>query len=396
MLTIKNYLKKSFISVSIIFCALNQIAFSQSIDDSRRAIKQSNDMQSVSAELRMCQNACMANFRNNAFSQPSNANQIVNQCQTECQENYQTKMSCIQSPSSCNSFFGRGTSSNSSYSDNSTNILSNIFWFLLIIFGALFILKKKDPEKFNLIYSKFLEKKEKITNSTKYKESTSNIRPKLFENQTKVFWIVTFLLLLIAYIRLDSSDADAFIILPLVILIGTTIAIIIQSIFFRQNPFIKLPMPFIYSAISFIFGAVSFFSTLLMIFLVKTLFGNGYLFSRELASPFIAFVICFLILFFNTLQIKYYSKIIKSIPDKFLYAGIAIISIVFIFQVDKDYTYIAVLSSLAYISSVYLYKLSIIDSLYNKINSVIKFEVFVNFILRISKFQNPTNDFEKM
>ena len=79
MSNVAKYYKIVFIS-TILFL-LNQNAFSQSMNDSSRAIQQSNDIRNLNAEQRICQNTCISNFKRDALAQPGSANQIVNQCQ---------------------------------------------------------------------------------------------------------------------------------------------------------------------------------------------------------------------------------------------------------------------------------------------------------------------------
>jgi len=126
---------KYIIALLFIFIfEINNFATSQSMDESRRAMQQSKDIMSLSAENKMCQNSCSSSFRSDALNNPSNANRIFDRCLSGCQENYQSKMSCIQSqlasqysPSKCNKSFKSGSQNfnESNSSDGVSNYISS-------------------------------------------------------------------------------------------------------------------------------------------------------------------------------------------------------------------------------------------------------------------------------
>ena len=169
-MNIFNIIYKYIIALLFIFIfVINNFATSQSMDDSRRAMQQSKDIMSLSAENKMCQNFCSSSFRSDALNNPSNANRIFDRCLSGCQENYQSKMSCIQSqlssqysPSKCNKSF-KSESQNFNES-NSSDGASNFIWLFVFCIAVLFFFKRKYSERFSLNFSYIVNSKNKINN----------------------------------------------------------------------------------------------------------------------------------------------------------------------------------------------------------------------------------------
>lgn len=161
---------KYIIALLFIFIfEINNFATSQSMDESRRAMQQSKDIMSLSAENKICQNSCNSSFRSDALNNPSNANRIFDRCVSGCQENYQSKMSCIQSqlasqysPSKCNKSFKSG--SQNFNESNSSDGVSNFIWLLVFCIAGLFYFKRKYSERFSLNFSYIVTSKNKINN----------------------------------------------------------------------------------------------------------------------------------------------------------------------------------------------------------------------------------------
>lgn len=174
-------------SLFIFIFEINNFATSQSMDESRRAMQQSKDIMSLSAENKMCQNSCSSSFRSDALNNPSNANRIFDRCLSGCQENYQSKMSCIQSqlssqysPSNCNR--SQSSSNLNINGINGNNFSSNFIWFIIFCFVGLFLLKRKEPKRFQLIYLYLVESKEKLIFAVQKKENLEIFSPRLLIN----------------------------------------------------------------------------------------------------------------------------------------------------------------------------------------------------------------------
>jgi hypothetical protein len=149
----KNILMKkdTIILILIFFISMqSKHALSQSIEETKKAIQQSNDMQGLVSELKICEYSCSSAYKEMGFSNNPNTMAVFSSCRSTCLENYNTKMSCIQSQSSskysqanCNNSFTFESLSDADSSQKSNNILSSIFWLCVFFLGVRFLLKKK-------------------------------------------------------------------------------------------------------------------------------------------------------------------------------------------------------------------------------------------------------------
>jgi hypothetical protein len=152
----KNILiKKDIIILILIFFISMQSenALSQSMEETKKAIQQSNDMQGLFSELRICEYACTSINKEMAFNNNPNTMIVFNSCRSTCLENYNSKMSCIQrqpsskySPANCSHSFAFESMSDDDSSQKSDNTISSIFWLFTFFLGVRFLLKKKSQK----------------------------------------------------------------------------------------------------------------------------------------------------------------------------------------------------------------------------------------------------------
>jgi len=145
-------MKKDVINLILILIISMQSkhAISQSMEETKKAIQQSNDMQGLVSELKICEYSCSSAYKEMGFSNNPNTMTVFSSCRSTCLENYNTKMSCIQSQSSskysqanCNNSFAFDSLSDTDSSQKTNNTLSSIFWLCVFFLGVRFLLKKK-------------------------------------------------------------------------------------------------------------------------------------------------------------------------------------------------------------------------------------------------------------
>jgi serine protease inhibitor len=89
-------------------------AISQSMEETKKAIQQSNDMQGLVSELKICEYSCIQSQSSSKYSQAN-----------------------------CNNSFAFDSLSDTDSSQKTNNTLSSIFWLCVFFLGVRFLLKKK-------------------------------------------------------------------------------------------------------------------------------------------------------------------------------------------------------------------------------------------------------------
>jgi hypothetical protein len=383
---------KYIIALLFIFIfEINNFATSQSMDESRRAMQQSKDIMSLSAENKMCQNSCSSSFRSDALNNPSNANRIFDRCLSGCQENYQSKMSCIQSqlasqysPSKCNKSFKSG--SQNFNESNSSDGVSNYIWLLVFCIAGLFFFKRKDPERFNLIYLSILSYRNKFSYKFQKNENSESFSPQL-STKIIIFWMIALSACVISYFRenrVNEHNSDSFWILPAIIFSGVILTTGFQSLFLRDKPIFKIPDPITFSLTSFIIGLNSYLFSMLIMFIWEAIVGIGNIGNASFNPLFFGMVI----FIFNTIQIKCFASLIKPSPNKYLSIGISVILIMIYSKFSIENKLFAITSILAYIFSIVLSKINLIEKPYTFIISISGFEGFVKILLKFFKYES--------
>lgn len=149
----KNILaKKKFIILILIFFVSMQSkhAFSQSMEERRKAVQQSKDMQDLVSEMKICEYACTSVYKEMAFNNNPNTMNVFSSCISTCLENYNSKISCIQSQPSlkyslanCIHSLAFDSISVDDSDQKSDNKFSSIFWLIIFFLALRFLFKKK-------------------------------------------------------------------------------------------------------------------------------------------------------------------------------------------------------------------------------------------------------------
>ena len=375
-------------SIMTIIYTLNQPAFSDLMDESRRANQKSNDIMSLLAEDKMCQNSCSSSFNSDALNNPSNANWIFNRCRSGCQENYQSKMSCIvsqpatqYSPSKCNGSFRGDSWSDNSSSINSSSTSSKILLIILIVIATLFYVKKNKPDFFANSF------KNKINENLNYNDTKLIIQSDFAKTNKLyflIFWGILFGLLLMGIFKSKSSELMPFFTVSSLIIGGLIITIVIQSYFNREHPPLKIP-EFITDQITvFIIGAISVLFTFLLFFWWAQINPNTVV--NDPQDNLLFFGICIFLSY--SFQINYHNRLIKSIPILNLYITTVPFSVVCFYTFNDDGNIVSIVYFIVTISVVFFSQNKNLSEFYRQFNSILGFDSFVKFILRIIKHPN--------
>lgn len=374
-----NALKINII-ISILFLS-SQIAFSQTMDESRRGIQQSNDISNLIIENKICNNACMSNFKKEAYSNPSYASKILDQCSSSCIEKYQYKMACIQNqtsskyaPSECNKSF----ENNSLGSGNASNFISEKSWAVII----LLVLVVTAGKLF------FNEKNISLGDNFLVKDESKNIDyPQKINVITSVFWLAMLFAIVFSYFKAEPHNASAFLVIPIVVFSGFVFTTWFQSIFFRVNPVFKIPESITHSASGFLISIISYFLSILIIFMYEVLFGSGAM-DPDYIDPLILALLIFLI---NSLQISCFALLIKPAPDKYLYLGFSVIIVMIYNKFASEDGFFAIFVISAYIISVFSSKIPAVENALHRLDYFIGMRFLVKFLLKYFKFDKNFN-----
>ncbi len=371
-----------------IIYTLNQPAFSDPMDESRRANQQSNDIMRLQSELRICSRACDAIYTKGAYSNNPNTMEIFNRCNSTCNENWSSKSACIQSqlatqysPSKCNGSFRADSSSDNSSSINSSSTSSKILLIVLIVIATLFYLKKNKPAFFANSFKNKINENLNYNNTKLIIQSDSVKTNKLY---FLIFWGILFSLLLMGIFKSKSSELMPFFTVSSLIIGGLIITIVIQSYFNREHPPLKIPEYITDQITVFLMGAISVLFTFLLFFWWAQINPNTVV--NDPPDNLLFFGICIFLSY--SFQINYHNRLIKSIPILKLYITTIPFSVVLFYTFNDDENIVSIVYFIVTISVVFFSQNKNLTEYYRQFNSILGFDSFVKFILRIIKHPN--------
>jgi len=184
--------------------------------------------------------------------------------------------------------------------------------------------------------------------------------------------------------RVNEHNSDSFWILPAIIFSGVILTTGFQSLFLRDKPIFKIPDPITFSHTSFIIGLNSYLFSMLIMFIWEAIVGIGNIGNASF-NPFFFGMVIFI---FNTIQIKCFASLIKPLPNKYLSIGISVILIMIYSKFSIENKLFAITSILAYIFSIVLSKINLIEKPYTFIISISGFEGFVKILLKFFKYES--------
>jgi TonB family protein len=171
---------------------------------------------------------------------------------------------------------------------------------------------------------------------------------------------------------------------PFLIIGGLIITIVIQSYFNREHPPLKIP-EFITDQITvFLIGAISVLFTFLLFFWWAQVNPNTVV--NDPPDNLLFFGICVFI--FYSFQINYHYRLIKSISVLNLYICSIPFSVFCFYTFNDDGNIVSVVYFIVTISAVFFSQNKILSEYYRQFNSILGFDSFVKFILRIIKHPN--------